>query len=169
MDFQRQLSSSSLSPEEVALMSRSRVQHHRYSPDVDSNNYNYNGGFFLPANFSPWTILPAAMQLSVWVFVDPWPIVMSLREVSKEWNTLIGRLEPNAPSAQLAYEQGRQIERDVIDGKEFRRRVRRVQKRDRKDIYVREKEIERERERESERDREIERERERERESERER
>ena len=94
-------------------------------------SYNDKGRFYLRGNSSPWAKLPAVLQHSVWVFADPWPLVMSLRQVCKEWRTRLDTFKPNAPSAEVAYKQGRQIERDADARERDRKRAKRVKKRER--------------------------------------
>jgi hypothetical protein len=105
----------------------------RYFADFDPSTYSDGHGSFLPAHLTPWKHLPEVMKLGIWVFVDPWPTIMILRGVCKGWNISIGRLEPNVPSAQLAYEKGRQVERDIVERKKDRKKMKRVRKRERRD------------------------------------
>ena len=60
----------------------------------------------LPANLRGWSSLPAVLHEAVWVFADPWPLVMCLRQVCQRWNTLVGKFKPNEPTPQVAYTKG---------------------------------------------------------------
>ena len=76
----------------------------------------------LPADFSGWASLPALLHLRVWLFTEPWPLVMCLRKVCKKWNSLVTHFKPYEPTPQVAYTTG--IWRDFQDKEECRKRAR---------------------------------------------
>jgi hypothetical protein len=60
----------------------------------------------IPPHSEVWSKLPSAVQNRVWSFAIPWPLVMSLSQVCRQWRTLVVRYQPNVPSARVAFELG---------------------------------------------------------------
>jgi len=76
--------------------------------------------FTLPLGPFRWCNLPSILHREIWVFAEPWPLVMRLRSVCRLWRSSIDASPPNAPSAEVAYKLGRRQENNSIENEIMR-------------------------------------------------